>query len=250
MKPLEIKTMRRFSSFLPLLPFFLLLMGLPAIAADPLIIEDSIEQYLAGPGPTVQPDSTALDSAIAQVVAAKLMSNTSDGKFHAEIIMSRAEIATILVKAFNLETLKPTVTAPAKFNDVSSSHWAAKDIEIAVRTGTMEGYEKERFFPNQRVNRAEAFAIFANAYGVFQFPDATIDEILSAYPDAKDLPKWSRRAMATALNEGFVNLGTESLINPLKPMTRGDMAYALSKFLEKERGRYPMNSPLRKNPLP
>lgn len=246
--------MRRFSSFLPLLPFLLLLAGLPAMAVDPLVIEDSIEQYLTGPGPTVNPtvaaDPIPLDSAIAQVVAAKLMTNDSDGKFHAESIMSRAEIATILVKAFNLERLKPTVTTPVKFNDVSSSHWAAKDIEIVVRTGTMEGYEKGRFFPNQRVNRAEAFAIFANAYGVFQFPDATINEILSPYPDAKDLPKWSRRALATALNEGFVNLGADNRINPLKPMTRGDMAYALSKFIDKERGRYPINSPLRRNPVP
>jgi S-layer homology domain len=246
--------MRRFSSFLTFLPFLLLLAGLPAMAADPLVLEDSIEQYLTGPGPTVNPtaavNSTSLDSAIDQVIAAKLMTNNSDGKFHAEAIMSRAEIATILVKAFNLEKLKPSVTTPIKFNDVSSSYWAAKDIEIAVRTGTMEGYEKERFFPNQRVNRAEAFAIFANAYGVFQFPDPTINEILAPYPDAKDLPKWSRRALATALNEGFVNLGADNQINPLKPMTRGDMAYALSKFLEKERGRYPINSPLRQNPVP
>jgi S-layer homology domain len=247
--------MRRFSSLLAL---FLLLTGLPAIAADPLTIEDPLEGFLADPDATVVAKPNALDSAtnnamdssIAEVIAAKLMTNAPDGKFHAEAIMSRAEIATILVKAFNLERLKPTVTTPVKFNDVSSSYWAAKDIEIAVRTGTMEGYEKERFFPNQRVNRAEAFAIFANAYGVFQFPDATINEILSAYPDAKDLPKWSRRAMATALNEGFVNLGADSQISPLKPMTRGDMAYALSKYLEKERGRYPINSPLRKNPIP
>ena len=41
--------------------------------------------------------------------------------------------------------------------------------------------------------------------------------------------------MATALYEGFVNveLGTNK-INPLKPMTRGDMAYALSKYLERQ----------------
>jgi hypothetical protein len=238
--------MHRFCSLLPVL---LLFSSLPAMAAEPLTFEDPIDQYLTGPGPTVATDP-GLDEAISQVVAAKLMTNDSEGKFHAEAIMSRAEIASILVRAFKLETLKPTVTKPVKFNDVSSSHWAAKDIEIAVRTGTMEGYETERFFPNQRVNRAEAFAIFANAYGIFQFPDATINEILSAYPDAKDLPKWSRKALATALNEGFVNLGADNLINPLKPMRRGDMAYALSRFLEKERGRYPINSPLRKNPVP
>jgi S-layer homology domain len=238
--------MRGFSRFLPLLLMFV---SLPAIAAE-TAFEESVDQFFTeAPTTTAVARPAVSDEAIAEVVEAKLMTKDSEGKFYPEAIMSRAEIASILVKAFRLETLKPTVTTPIKFNDVSSSHWAAKDIEIAVRTGTMEGYEKERFFPNQRITRAEAFAIFANAYGVFQFPDATVNEILDPYPDAKDLPKWSRKAMATALNEGFVNLGADSKINPLQPMRRNDMAHALSKFLEKERGRYPMNSPLRKGPL-
>jgi hypothetical protein len=237
--------MRRFSKFLPLLLVFA---SLPA-AGEP-VFEEPVDQFFTEvPATTAAIEPSVSDEAIAEVVAANLMTKDSEGKFHPEAIMSRAEIASILVKAFRLETLKPTITIPSKFNDVPSSHWAAKDIEIAVRTGTMEGYEKERFFPNQRINRAEAFAIFANAYGVFQFPEDTVNEILAPYPDAKDLPKWSRKAMATALNEGFVNLGADSKINPLKPMRRSDMAYALSKFLEKERGRYPMNSPLRKGAL-
>jgi hypothetical protein len=237
--------MPRLSGFLPLL---LVCASLPAIAAEP-VFEESVDQFFTEAPATVAAESPVIDEAIAQVVAANLMTKDSEGKFHPEAIMSRAEIASILVKAFRLETLKPTVTASAKFNDVPSSHWAAKDIEIAVRTGTMEGYERGRFFPNQRINRAEAFAIFANAYGVFQFPEATVNEILAPYPDTQDLPKWSRRAMATALNEGFVNLGADNQINPLKPMRRSDMAYALSKFLDKERGRYPINSPLRRGPL-
>ena len=91
------------------------------------------------------------------------------------------------------------------------------------------------FFPNQRVTRAEALAIFAQAYGVFQFPDPSISEILAKYPDASEIPSWARKSIATALYEGFVNVDiATNKINPLKPMTRGDIAYALSKYLERQ----------------
>lgn len=91
-----------------------------------------------------------------------------------------------------------------------------------------------RISSNLRVTRAEALAIFAQAYGIFQFPDVSISEILADYPDAGAIPNWAIESLATALYEGFVNieLGTNK-INPLKPMTRGDIAYALSKYLER-----------------
>ncbi len=173
---------------------------------------------------------------INQVLAAKLMQNSPDGKFYAERALSRAEIATILVKAFSLDRLRSLKTS-TEFIDVPSNYWAYQAIKTAVASETMIGYEKNRFFPNQRVTRAEGFATFANAYGIFQFPEDTVKEFLAPYADSKELPVWSRKAWATALNENFVNLDSENKINSLKPMTRGDMAFALSRYLEKERGR-------------
>jgi hypothetical protein len=180
-------------------------------------------------------EQTSQDS-IDRVLAARLMQNSPDGKFYAERALSRAEIATILVKAFSLDRLRSLKTS-AEFIDVPTSYWAYQAIKTAVSAGVTIGYEKNRFFPNQRVTRAEGFATFANAYGIFQFPEDTIKEFLAPYPDSKELPAWARKAWATALNEGFVNLDSDSKINSLKPMTRGDMAFALSKYLEKERGR-------------
>ncbi|MDX1976701.1 MAG: S-layer homology domain-containing protein [Pseudanabaenaceae cyanobacterium bins.68] len=159
-----------------------------------------------------------------------------DGNFNSQQLLSRAEIATILVKAFALDRTRSLKTTP-EFVDVPKTHWAYQAIKTVGAAGIMGGYEKNRFFPNQRVTRAEGFAIFANAYGVFQFPEDTVQEILSSYSDSKDLPTWARKAWATALNEKFVNLDAENRINSQKPMTRGDMAFALSRFLEREKGR-------------
>ncbi len=174
---------------------------------------------------------------IGKVTAAKLMELDRDGQFNPQRVISRAELATILVRTFNLNRRRSN-QPPIVVQDVPRNHWAYDSIQAVLRTGIMRGYDRGLFYPNQRINRAEAIATFANAYGVFQFPDATIREILAKYPDAKDLPSWSRRAVATALYEGLVDVDDQNRIRPLEPMTRLDMAKMLSLYLSlKEEGR-------------
>jgi S-layer homology domain len=170
---------------------------------------------------------------IQQVIASKLMTNFPDGKFYPEKLITRAELASIMVRAFHLE--KRTVTQDnVVVSDVPRSHPAFSDIQIVLKTEIMKGYRGNLFFPNQRVTKAEALAIFAQAYGVFQFPDETVSEILAAYPDAASIPTWAKKAIATVISEGFVNTDTNGKILPLQLMTRGDMAYVLSKYLQRQ----------------
>ncbi|NJO79625.1 MAG: S-layer homology domain-containing protein [Cyanobacteria bacterium RM1_2_2] len=170
---------------------------------------------------------------IAEVTAAGWMTAYPDGNFRSEAVLSRAELATILVKAFRLEQRQPQ-QPEIQLQDVPASHWAYADIQAVLRNGIMTGYRQGRFFPEQRMTRAEAFSIIAQAYGVFQFPEASIAEILEPYPDATDIPAWAKKSMATALYEGFVNLQPDRQIVPLAPMTRGDAAHALSVYLRRQ----------------
>lgn len=170
---------------------------------------------------------------VAEVVAAGWMSPNTSGNFQSEAIVSRAELAHVLVKAFRLDQRQPQVE-PVDVKDVLPSHWAYQDIQIVLRQGIMTGYRPGQFYPDQRVTRAEAFSIFAQAYGVFQFPDATVNDILSDYPDQAELPVWARKSVATALHEGFVNLSENQQIQPHAPMTRGDLAHALGVYLRRQ----------------
>ena len=180
-----------------------------------------------------KPQNLAQSSnAIKRVVTAKLMTNYSDGNFHPEKLMSRAELAAIMVKTFRLDK-RNLPKEDVEVTDVRSSHWAYQDIQTVLKTKIMRGYRGNLFFPNQRVTRAEGLAIFAQAYGVFQFSDATVADILSDYSDVESIPSWSKRAIATVVAEGFVN-DVDGKLLPLKPMTRGDMAYLLSQYLERQ----------------
>ncbi len=207
--------MRRIIS---ILPFLFLLQAVPGFAQE-LAPLDPIEQ----------------------VVSAKLMNPYPDANFRPERILSRAELASILVKTFQLDQRTPQHQAAIPLQDVPSSHWAYNDIQLVLKNNIMTGYRPGQFFPNQRVNRAEAFSILAQAYGVFQFADDTVAELLAQYPDADKIPSWARKSMATALYEGFVNIDpTTKQMNPLEPMTREDMAYALSKYLERQEATAPL----------
>ena len=181
-----------------------------------------------------KPSTEKSSNPIAKVVAAKVMTNYPDGQFYPERLLSRAELASIMVKAFQLDKRQAVTKENVKVTDVPPANAAFNDIQIALKSEIMKGYRGNLFFPNQRVTRAEALAIFAQAYGVFQFPDETVNEILAPYPDAASIPSWAKKAIATVTSEGFVNTDAQGNLSPLQPMTRGDMADVLSKYLQRQ----------------
>ncbi len=212
--------------FIGTLSLIFLILGFPISAYAQQEQNQNVEE---------QPQLAQSSSAIEQVVKAKLMTNYSDGNFHPERLLSRAQLATIMVKTFGLNK-RNVPSANVMVADVPSSYWAYNDIQTVLKTGIMQGYRNNLFFPNQRVSRAEGLAIFAQAYGVFQFSDNTVADILSQYSDAESIPSWAKKAVATVVTEGFVN-GTEGQLLPLKPMTRGDMAALLSEYLSRQQPR-------------
>jgi ribosomal protein L27 len=181
-----------------------------------------------------EPAAGNSSGSIQQVVTAKWMTNFSDGQFYPERLLSRAELASIMVKVFRLDKRQAASKENLVIPDVSSTNWAFNDIQTVLKTDIMKGYRGNAFFPNQKVTRAEALAIFAQAYGVFQFSDDAVNEILVSHPDEKYIPTWARKAIATVVTEGFINTDTQGNISPLRPMTRGDMAYVLSKYLQRQ----------------
>ena len=178
------------------------------------------------------PEGT-LDEAITRVKQAGLMGQSPDGKFHAERPLNRAELASILVKTFKLKSRTATVSNPEPLKDVPTQFWASDDIYTVVNRGIMEGYRNGYFYPQHPVDRAEALAIFAQAYGVQQYDDQTVNSVLAQYPDAVQLPDWSRKSIVTSLKNGFVDVKPSEKIRPEQPMTRGAMAYVLNQYLNR-----------------
>ena len=207
----------------------------------PMIVTVCLTSYAVCPANEIQerqfqrdlqvtPLSGTLEDAIETMQMAKWMADTPDGRFHPEKNVTRAELASIIVKAFDLESREKNRSKQETLRDVPSDQ--SGDIALVVNLGVMRGYREHYFYPNHPVSRAEALSVIAQAYGVYSFEEAIIAAILSNYPDADQIPAWARKAVATSLKSGFSDVSPSGRIRPLQPMTRGELAYILYQYLQ------------------
>ncbi len=179
--------------------------------------------------------SDTYENRTAEIIEMGLMTNYPDGQFHPERVLSRAQLATILVKTFRLDRRIPAQESNFLLSDVASNHWAFQNIQLVLKNGILHLDEQGRFLPDQPVTRAAGLAAFAQAYGILYLGDAEISQILNSYPDSDRIPDWARRAIASAIFENLVNIDpTNNLLNPDRLMTRADMVYTLSQYLAKQ----------------
>ncbi len=240
MKSLQVPGKRWLSMGVLSLMAWMAVMGLLALAQEPPVAPQSspeesqaIEDAQTLRDQRVPKARVSREKAIEMVQAAGWMQADAHGNFQSQRSLSRAELATVLTKAFQLDSRKSAMGQAESLKDVPANHWAAPSIETVMRLGIMKGYRPGYFYPNQHINRAEALSIMAQAYGVQQYDDETLDTILAPYSDANQIPAWARKALVTALKSGFIDVDDSGSLNPLKPMTRGDMAYALGQYLKR-----------------
>lgn len=77
-----------------------------------------------------------------------------DGQFKPSDKLTRAQMAAILVRAFNLQGESSYL-----FRDVSAEHWAAPSIKALVENKITMGFADNTYKPNQPITRAH-FAVF------------------------------------------------------------------------------------------
>lgn len=148
-----------------------------------------------------------------------------DRTFKPFLPVSRAEMATLTVKGFNLNDYG--TCASKHFKDVPAGHWANKTIQKAVSNGLMEGYPDNRFKPDKPVTRAEAFTILAHGINC-PMDECKADEILSKYCDANEVPGWAKIPAAKVINAGaLADAPAPDLINANKDASRAEIASML-----------------------
>lgn len=149
-----------------------------------------------------------------------------DRTFKPNLPVSRAEMATLTVKGFNL--LNSNVPPCHKtFKDVPRHFWASKMIDKAVANGLMEGYNDTLFKPNKPVTRAEAFTILSKGINC-GMDECKANEILSKYCDAEEVPSWAKIPVAKAIQAGALNDSPKpDMINPNKDASRAEIASML-----------------------
>ncbi|WP_256865216.1 glycerophosphodiester phosphodiesterase family protein [Paenibacillus sp. 32352] len=170
-----------------------------------------------------------------ELLANKLVVDGVDEKrFDADRHITRAEFATLLVRALGLDAA--AATNKSGFSDVAANDWYAEAVEAAATAGLLGGYEDGTFRPNREITREEQAAMMVRALrnvgletGMTQ---AKQQEMLAAFKDAGQIG-WAKADVAAALQAGLMNGMTSDTIDPQSFATRAQSAVLLKRFLGK-----------------
>ena len=124
------------------------------------------------------------------------------------------------------------------FPDVSSTHWAKKEIDAMYNKGIISGYPDGTFKPSKDITKIESLILLSKIAGINEYPEeAKIYE--TTYK--KDLAKYNtiyKKQVAYLLGTGVIekadlpNLLGDDKIN--SPIMREEMAVLITKIMGKE----------------
>ena len=159
-----------------------------------------------------------VSSAAGTVSHRNYINGSSDGLFHPNDPVSRAEIAQMI---YNLRTDLKAGTAT--FSDVDKASWYAPAVSALASAGIMKGYAGGSFKPEKTVTRAELVQIIVTMSG---------RKTSGLKPSFADVPAshWAYRAIALAEASGWIK-GSNGLFRPDDGMTRAEAVTVLNSYL-------------------
>ncbi|ASF40755.1 hypothetical protein CEH05_16970 [Halobacillus halophilus] len=93
---------------------------------------------------------------IGALAEAGILSGYEDGTFHPNSTLTRAEMATLVVRAYDL-----TGESASSFPDVKAGSWAASYIDTLTANDVITGFPDGTYRPNQAIKRSEFAVIMA-----------------------------------------------------------------------------------------
>jgi len=143
-----------------------------------------------------------------------------DGTFRPNNQISRAEMATFMVKARNL-TYTGGLT---NFTDVPSTHWAYNYIMAAKQAGIIGGYPDGTFKPENMVTRAEISVMVSRA-GNFTYSGGltNFSDVPSTY--------WGYQYIMAVKQYGIVSGYPDGTFKPDNQATRAEASVMVTKLM-------------------
>lgn len=157
----------------------------------------------------------------------KIVVGYPDGTFKPDNAATRAEFATMVIKALRQENSPLAETF--EFVDVPYSHWALNTIQRAQAFDLIKGFPDGTFRPEENVSKAEAVAILISAVNTGDMTECEAMEYLKKYQDADKIPAWAVIPAGKSEKYRITANPPESKnkFNPDKKITRAEIAVNL-----------------------
>ncbi|MGR6836824.1 S-layer homology domain-containing protein [Syntrophomonas erecta] len=140
-----------------------------------------------------------------------------DQTFKPDNTITRAEFATVLVKAFNLEAKAGKV-----FND-TVNHWGKDYIATAAAYGIVAGYDANTFGPDDFITREQMALMIVKATGLADASEAKV------FADSDKVSAWAKQAVAIASSNNIITGYPDNTYKPQGKATRAEAVTVIKK---------------------
>ncbi len=155
-----------------------------------------------------------------RAVAVGLIQGSPDGQFRPQALLSRQELAALIVQALHLPVTKET--SQSSFRDVAASAWSVPAIEAVKEAGLMKGDQDGRFRPQASVSMQELVALAVRTSHV----NLTVDATTKLPPEWSSASAWAEPSLLAAVQHGLLS-EFSGKIQPKDAVNRADAASIL-----------------------
>ncbi len=196
------------------------------------VVQNPVVQNPAAQNPAGQDPQSAFsdvsghwaEKTIEKMVALGAVNGYNDGSFKPDNTITRAEFATILMKAL-IKSQGMTLQSGKNFAD-TKEHWAQEYITSAASYGIVSGYDDDTFRPDELITREQMAAMLVRAINL----ETGKEEV--QFKDGDSISGWARDAVATLTNSGVMTGYSDNTFLPQVHATRAEAVTAISNALE------------------
>lgn len=157
-----------------------------------------------------------------------IISGRSEHIFDPDANITRAEFATIIVKAFGFEDENANAD---EFADVSENDWYYSFVAAAYNNGIINGYDNGTFGSSDNITRQDMAVII---YRAAKAAGIELDEVNEAknFDDNDFIAAYAREAIDTLVKAGVINGISETEFAPAANATRAQAAKMIYEFVK------------------
>nr|WP_238480674.1 S8 family serine peptidase [Desulforadius tongensis] len=168
------------------------------------------------------------EGVISRMSRLKVLGGYPDGTFRPDDRLTRAQFATMLVRALKL------VESPAdaeQFNDLPPNAWYRGAVGSAVAAGLVVGYSEHTFGPDDPITREQMAVMITRAVSGGMVPYQAEDKTLERYSDLEQISLWARPSVSMMVKYEILTGRAGDRFVPQGTTTRAEAAAVLSRMM-------------------
>ena len=164
---------------------------------------------------------------IADMYQRGLMTGLTPDNFGVETTLNRAFLAAVLYRRAG----SPAMSYDNRFPDVKSGDWFTPSVMWASSSGMIYGYANGKFGPTDDLTREQLCTILMRSAANVDGYNTSARASLSGFADGANVSGYAKDAVQWCVATGIM-MGSNGRLNPWNPVTRGEFAVMMSRYLQ------------------